>query len=64
MAVPAKKVSRARRGMRRSHKRAAWARVATCPQCAEMRLPHHMCPYCGQYRGREVLVVEVEEDEE
>ncbi len=64
MAVPAKKVSRARRGMRRSHQRAGWARANVCPECSEMRLPHHLCPYCGHYRGREILVVETDEDED
>ncbi len=50
--------------MRRSHKRAGWARAAVCPECSEMRLPHHLCPYCGQYGKREILVVEAEEDDD
>ena len=29
-----------------------------CPQCGEVKLPHTICPSCGYYKGREVLVVE------
>jgi len=25
-----------------------------CPECGEMMRPHHVCPHCGAYKGREV----------
>lgn len=54
MAVPRKKVSRSRRDMRRSHDALRRAAPIDCPNCGESRLPHHVCPSCGRYRGREV----------
>jgi large subunit ribosomal protein L32 len=57
MAVPKKKTSRMKRGMRRAHKRAAAPTVVHCPRCGEPRVPHHACPSCGFYRqGVEVPV--------
>ncbi len=55
MAVPKKKVSRARRGSRRSHDGLAKANPAECPNCGEHKLPHHVCRACGYYRGHEVI---------
>lgn len=54
MAVPKKKVSRARRGARRSHASLVKANPVECPNCGESKLPHHVCPACGYYNGREV----------
>ncbi|MCJ7704573.1 MAG: 50S ribosomal protein L32 [Desulfobacterales bacterium] len=31
-----------------------------CPQCHEPRLPHNVCPHCGTYKGKEIVVVEEE----
>lgn len=54
MAVPRKKVSRSKRNMRRSHDALRRAAPTDCPDCGESKLPHHICPSCGTYRGREV----------
>lgn len=55
MAVPKRKKTRSRRDMRRSHDAITPANYAECPNCGENKLPHHICPSCGQYDGREVL---------
>jgi large subunit ribosomal protein L32 len=26
-----------------------------CPNCKEPKLPHRVCPSCGQYNGREIF---------
>ena len=31
---------------------------AKCPQCGAPKLPHHVCPKCGYYKDREVVVTE------
>lgn len=57
MAVPARKHSQARRDKRRSN---VWKldvpALATCPDCGELKAPHKVCPNCGKYNGRQVIV--------
>ncbi|MDR0555827.1 MAG: 50S ribosomal protein L32 [Holosporaceae bacterium] len=55
MAVPKKKVSKSRRDMRRSHHALTSLNLVACPNCGEMRLPHHMCGHCGVYNNRQIL---------
>lgn len=56
MAVPKRKVSKARRDKRRSQ---VWKLSAPafsrCPQCGELKLPHRVCGNCGYYKGKEVI---------
>ena len=54
MAVPKKKVSKSRRNKRRSHHALSVAAYVECPNCGEYKRPHHVCPSCGYYDGREV----------
>ncbi|HLY05321.1 MAG TPA: 50S ribosomal protein L32 [Rhizomicrobium sp.] len=58
MAVPKRKTSPSRRNMRRSHHRLSPASHIECPQCGEQKRPHHVCPSCGHYRGREAVKIE------
>ena len=56
MAVPKKRTSKSRKKMRRSHDAIQYkAASMVCPNCAELKLLHHICPNCGSYRGRQVL---------
>lgn len=66
MAVPQNKVTRSKRNMRRAHDSLSAASFAECPNCGELRRPHHVCGACGHYAGREVvsMVEEVDLDEE
>lgn len=56
MAVPKQKMGRSGTRNRKSAnmKMKAPAR-SVCPQCGEVKLPHHVCPNCGYYREREVI---------
>lgn len=54
MAVPKKKTSRSRKGMRRSHDKVATPTVVYC-ECGEPTIPHCACSSCGAYKGRQVL---------
>ena len=56
MAVPMRKLSKARRDKRRSN---VWKLEAPsfvkCPQCGELTLPHRVCKSCGYYKGKAVI---------
>jgi len=58
MAVPKKKVSPSRRGMRRAHEALPAQAHAECPNCGELKRPHNLCSACGHYNGREIISVE------
>ena len=55
MAVPKKKISKSRRDMRRAHHALKLAGSVECPNCGELKLPHHICGACGHYKDREVF---------
>lgn len=55
MAVPKSKISKSRRGMRRSHDALSANTHQDCPKCGELKQPHHICPSCGFYGDREVV---------
>ena len=53
MAVPKKRTSRRRKGMRRAHDSLNFsAAVVICETCGVEKLAHHICLACGYYRGR------------
>ena len=56
MAVPKRKVSKARRDKRRSaHWKLETPGIVACPNCGAYHLPHRACKACGMYKGRAVL---------
>lgn len=58
MPTPKKRTPRSRRGMRRAHDFATPVTVISCSNCASVVLPHHVCPSCGYYKGKEVVVAQ------
>ena len=59
MAVPKRKMGRARTHSRRSaNSRIKLVQTTPCPQCGAPRLDHHVCPNCGTYKGRQVIAVD------
>ncbi|MFC1930003.1 50S ribosomal protein L32 [Chloroflexota bacterium] len=58
MALPKRKTSKARRDKRRSHSSLSLPAMENCPQCHSPKRPHHACPTCGTYAGRQVIEVE------
>ncbi|MDD4519689.1 MAG: 50S ribosomal protein L32 [Alphaproteobacteria bacterium] len=55
MAVPKSKTSKSCKGMRRSHDAVSTSAFVECPNCGEMKRPHHICESCGYYRKKEVI---------
>ncbi|MDA8278084.1 MAG: 50S ribosomal protein L32 [Actinomycetota bacterium] len=58
MAVPKRKTSKSKS---RSHQSTSWVLNApsksSCPQCNFAKRPHHVCPNCGWYHGRQAIEV-------
>ncbi|MEE9303930.1 MAG: 50S ribosomal protein L32 [Thiotrichaceae bacterium] len=63
MAVQKSKVTRSRRGMRRSHDSLQDPTLSVDPVSGETHLRHHMTAD-GFYRGRQIIASAVEEDED
>jgi large subunit ribosomal protein L32 len=60
MAVQQNRVTRSKRNMRRAHDSLVAISGNECPNCGELKRPHHVCGACGYYNDREV-VAKVEE---
>ncbi len=60
MGVPKRRHSPSRRDKRRSHDRLTPPTLSQCPRCHEPLLPHHVCPNCGTYKGKEIIKKEEE----
>ncbi len=54
--------SKSRGAKRRTHYKAETVALSNCPQCGKAKKPHHVCPYCGYYAGRQVKYVETLEE--
>lgn len=62
MAVPKRRVSHSRQGMRRSHLHKKPIQVQYCTSCGEPVLPHRVCANCGYYRDQEVVAQKKKEE--
>ncbi|HKZ54651.1 MAG TPA: 50S ribosomal protein L32 [Anaerolineales bacterium] len=58
--LPKRKHSKGRRDRRRAHDALRPRHLIACTNCGEKHLPHHVCPKCGHYSGREVIETERE----
>ncbi|BBI16325.1 50S ribosomal protein L32 [Neochlamydia sp. EPS4] len=55
MAVPRNRHSNARKNSKRAHHAKKPKQLANCSNCQSPKLPHVVCPSCGQYNGRVVM---------
>ncbi len=58
MGVPKKRMSAQKRDQRRANWKLTPVAVSECSQCHEPKAPHQVCPSCGAYSGRTVVVKE------
>lgn len=54
-AHPKRKISRTRGRMRRANQFLTPPTIVDCQNCSEPKLLHHVCQYCGHYRGEKVM---------
>jgi large subunit ribosomal protein L32 len=59
MAVPKRRHSNSRTGMRRAHDGIKFSarQLQACPRCGTLKLSHVVCPngQCGHYMGRTIV---------
>ncbi len=59
MAVPKHKTSKSRAASRKSaNMRLASPTLSVCGTCGNIVVPHHVCPKCGFYRGKQIIETE------
>lgn len=58
MAVPKKRTTAMKKGLRRSHHALKPVNVILCKNCASPKLNHNICSTCGFYRHRKVMDVQ------
>lgn len=64
MAVPKRKVSKARRNTRNSNNfKVSAPTLVECSECHELKAPHKVCKNCGTYKGKKVVEVEKDKKE-
>ena len=61
MAHPKRKQSYSRTHKRRTHQKLSMPQLVVCSECRRLKPSHMVCPFCGYYKGREVVVVELKE---
>lgn len=61
MGVPKRRSSKSRIRQRKASHKTTFAAARACPKCGASQLPHRVCPSCGQYRGRQVMIVSTDE---
>ncbi|MCY4513319.1 MAG: 50S ribosomal protein L32 [Bdellovibrionales bacterium] len=52
---PKSRISRSRRGMRRSQKKLSFHGWGQCANCGATVRPHYICLSCGYYKNRQIL---------
>jgi len=57
MPIPKQRHTQGRRNRRRSHLKLKKKTLSGCPKCGEPILPHHVCTFCGFYKGKEMVDV-------
>ncbi|MBQ3142515.1 MAG: 50S ribosomal protein L32 [Bacilli bacterium] len=53
--LPARRVSKTSKRMRRTHLKKEAPTVVKCANCGAAVAPHRACTKCGFYKGKEVL---------
>jgi len=61
MPLPKRRSSHAHSSKRwAGYRKAKTPTLVTCPNCQEEMQPHHVCPSCGYYKGKEIIKIEKE----
>lgn len=58
MGLPAKRRTKQSKRERAAHFALKPISLTSCAHCHRQIRPHRVCPYCGYYRGREVIKID------
>ena len=61
MAVPKRRKSKSRKRTSRSNWKATPISLSKCSNCGSLIKPHNVCPFCGYYKGKQVIQIKVKE---
>lgn len=59
MGLPGKRLSRSSKRRRASHFALKSKTLLACTQCKKPILPHRVCPYCGSFKGKNIIPMKV-----
>lgn len=57
MGLPGHRRTSSHKRRRAAHFALKSATTVKCGQCGKAILPHHVCPHCGYYKGRQVVKI-------
>ncbi|MBU0549661.1 MAG: 50S ribosomal protein L32 [Candidatus Omnitrophica bacterium] len=57
MPLPKRRHSKTRGRKRRTHWKLKSPVFVACSQCKQLKLPHHVCSFCGYYNGKQVIQI-------
>ncbi|MDZ7798891.1 MAG: 50S ribosomal protein L32 [Patescibacteria group bacterium] len=62
MSVPKKRKSKSSVRKKRSHQALKSKQLIVCSHCNKKIMPHQICPYCGYYKGKEVINIKLKKE--
>ena len=57
MPLPKRQHSKQRGRKRRTHWKLSVPSFSKCPQCEKPIIPHRICPFCGYYKGSQIVAI-------
>lgn len=54
--LPKRRWSTGRQGRHRASQKIKIPTLVTCENCGQKKIAHTVCPHCGFYRGRQIIV--------
>ena len=64
MSVAKKRKSKSRTKRGRSHQALIKPNLIKCSKCGRPTLPHRVCPFCGNYQGKEIIKLKTKKKKE
>ena len=62
MALPKRQRSKTRGRKRRTHWKLKVLSLSVCTQCKKSIVPHRVCPFCGYYKGKPVVLIKAKKE--